>query len=151
MNRTKLYLLGGTSLLALVAAATDAGATPVMFNYTGTVEQFIVPSTGSYQILAFGAQGGGAGNFDGGLGAEIRGDFQLTAGAVLHIAVGGAGGSAGYSGGGGGGSFVVGPGSTPLVVAGGGGGAGGPTPPYPGATTVTVAKRALRAATVAVR
>ena len=37
MNRTKLYLLGGTSLLALVAAATDAGATPVMFNYTGTV------------------------------------------------------------------------------------------------------------------
>ena len=75
-----------------------------------------MPTTGSYQILAFGAQGG---NAAGGLGAEIGGDFTLTAGESLQIAVGGIGG------GGGGGSFVISPGNAPLVIAGGGGGGGG--------------------------
>jgi hypothetical protein len=64
------------------------------------------------RILAFGAQGGNGGRGGvGGLGAEIGGDFSLTAGEVLQIAVGGTGGSDSYEShdGGGGGSFVVGP------------------------------------------
>ena len=47
----------------------------------------------------------------------------LTAGEVLHIAVGGAGNDGGL--GGGGGSLVVGPGNSPLVITGGGGGGSG--------------------------
>jgi hypothetical protein len=86
-----------------------------------------VPTTDTYQILAFGAQGGNAAGEGlaaaGGLGAENGGDFTLTAGETLQLAVGGAGGN-GFAGGGGGGSFVVGPGNTPLVIAGGGGGGG---------------------------
>jgi len=80
-------------LLMLVASAAGARAVPFDFMYTGSVATFTVPTTGSYQILVFGAQGG-AGTFSsivgaGGLGAEISGDFGLTAGDVLQIAVGG--------------------------------------------------------------
>ncbi len=46
----------------------------------------------------------------GGKGAGIADHFNLVAGEVLTIIVGGAGGNAKYSGGGGGGSFVIGPG-----------------------------------------
>ena len=49
------------------------------------------------------------------------GDFELTAGEVLQIVVGGVGQTTPSSGGGGGGSFVIGPMNKPLVIAGGGG------------------------------
>ena len=124
--RIKLPLSIGTALLGLAAAGSAACAEPIVFNYIGSLVNFTVPTTGDYQILAYGAQGG-AGGFptiiaSGGLGAEIGGDFNLTFGEVLQIAVGGVGGS-GDGGGGGGGSFVVGPNDTPLVIAGGGGAA----------------------------
>src|SRR3954451_10459547 len=92
-TRIKPHLLAGTSLLALAAAAPDAGAT--IFNFTSGSQSFTVPTTGTYHILAFGAQGGGAGSAAGGNGAEIGGDFSLTAGEVLTIGVGGAGGGGG--------------------------------------------------------
>jgi hypothetical protein len=120
-------------LSGLAAPATYpsvAKAAPIVFDYTGSLVTFAVPTTDTYQILAFGAQGGsGPGTDTGGLGAEIGGTFRLTVGEALTIAVGGAGasntGPNSHSGGaGGGGSFVVGPGNTPLVIAGGGGGAG---------------------------
>lgn len=118
-------------VLALVASAATGMAAPITLGFTGGFQTFMAPTTGLYNIVATGAQGG-AGNFLalGGLGAQIGGDFLLDAGEVLQIAVGGAGQSGqliGYrfaAGGGGGGTFVVGPGSTPLVIAGGGGGAG---------------------------
>src|SRR6266849_211456 len=120
-------LLAGTSLLALLAWGSAARATPFDFTYTGSLVTFPVPTTGTYEITAFGAQGGsGLSGAVGGRGAEIGGDFTLTAGEVLQIAVGGAGaGSIQFyvGSGGGGGSFVVGPGNTKLVIAGGGGGA----------------------------
>ena len=101
-----------------------------IFNYTGKTETYTVPYTGLYYIEAQGAQGGSQPNYgggetyyQGGKGADITGDFEVTQGEVLHIAAGGQG-AGGHAGGGGGGSFVVGPGSTPLVIAGGGGGAG---------------------------
>ena len=111
------------ALLALIASGSIARAAAFGFTYTGTLVNFTVPATDTFQILAFGAQGG-SGTFAGfvgagGLGAEIGGDFSLTAGEVLQIAVGGQGASNPL---GGGGTFVI--GSAPLVIAGGGGGGG---------------------------
>jgi hypothetical protein len=121
----KRLLLAGTAFLGLAASGSVAHATPFDFTYSGSLVDFTIPTTGTYQILAFGAQGGNFVNGNmfgpGGLGAEIGGDFSLTSGEKLQIAVGGAGSGLG----GGGGSFVVGPGNTPLVIAGGGGGGGG--------------------------
>src|SRR5690348_3057936 len=127
----KQLLLAGAAVAALAASHPAAHADPIVFDYTGSVVPFTVPGTGTYQILAFGAQGGNVSCLGmvgtGGRGAEIGGDFSLAAGEILQIAVGGSGSGVGSivdSSGGGGGSFVVGPGNTPLVIAGGGGGAG---------------------------
>ena len=154
----KRLSLAGAAFLGLAASGSGARATLFDFTYSGSLVDFTIPTTATYQILAFGAQGGsGTCAFQcspaaigaGGRGAEIGGNFILTAGEVLQIAVGGAGGdgnipqplvgipsnpfafSLGTSGGGGGGSFVVGPGNTPLVIAGGGGGGGGSAPDIP--------------------
>ena len=123
----KRLLLAGTSFLGLAVSGSVAHATPFDFTYTGSLVDFTVPTTGPYQILAFGAQGGSSNLISvgpGGGGAEIGGDFSLSAGEMLQIAVGGAGSDGLRAGAGGGGSFVVGPVNTPLVIAGGGGGGG---------------------------
>jgi hypothetical protein len=113
----------GPTAAACTAAYTGtplAGAVTV----TGGIQSWTVPTTRTYRIEAFGAQGASAtAMFNGGLGARMRGDFMLTAGTVLQVLVGqrGSGGASMSNGGGGGGSFVV-QGMTPLIVAGGGGG-----------------------------
>ena len=97
--------------------------------YTGS-QTIVTLNAGTYDITAYGAQGGnGAVNSQGvttkgGLGAKMTGRFSFATTVNLTLLVGGAGGreTFTYSGGGGGGSFVV-SGSIPLVVAGGGGGA----------------------------
>src|SRR5277367_2268806 len=99
----KRLLLTSASLLALAIAAPTASATT--FNFSDLVVNYMVPVTGAYQILAFGAQGGGNTNRDtgavGGKGAKVQGDFELTAGDVLQIVVGGLGQTSGtYAGGG---------------------------------------------------
>ncbi len=103
----------------LLAVSAEAKATVTDFNYTGSIVTYDVTTTGTYDITAYGAQGG-----HGGLGAKIGGDFSLPQGDVLQILTGGEGGGDGY--GGGGGSFVALGSSlstaTALVVAGGGGG-----------------------------
>lgn len=105
-------------------------------DYTGTtlesevtvsagVQTWTVPTTGTYLIEAYGAQGAsGDSSYVGGLGAYMSGEFSLTAGDVLTILVGqeGEGQSSGSNGGGGGGSFVLNSSGTALLVAGGGGG-----------------------------
>lgn len=116
------------TLLAIAGVASIASA--ASFTYTGTFDTFLVPATGVYHIVAFGAQGGSGsvfGPLPGGLGAEIGGDFLLIGGQTVSIAVGGMGESStpgfGASGGGGGGSFVAlldSP-TVPLIIAGGGG------------------------------
>jgi len=98
------------------------------FNYTGSFQSWTVPVTGVYTITAFGAQGGEGlyhvpGSILGGFGAKITGDFNLTAGVELSIAVGGRGFDSWTGGGGGGGSFVASSGIA-LLIAGGGGGGG---------------------------
>ena len=97
------------------------------------IQYWTVPTTGTYTIEAWGAQGGDAHSDSPGFGARIRGDFTLTEGEIIHIVVGQQGlnqtsassGSNYHSGGGGGGTFVI---KTPynntasiLVIAGGGG------------------------------
>jgi VCBS repeat-containing protein len=101
-------------------------ASAVTINTQG-IQEWIVPEDGNYSIEVMGAQGGRGGAdspvVEGGLGAKIRGLFNLSQNEVLKIMVGqkGLGGGDGVGGGGGGGSFVV-LNSTPLIVAGGGGG-----------------------------
>jgi len=90
---------------------------------SGGIQQWEVPSNGTYTIIAYGAQGGGS---VGGKGAKISGEFNLTAGTVLKILVGQKGLTVNKEASGGGGTFVtVSPHNTNasiLVVAGGGGG-----------------------------
>jgi hypothetical protein len=98
------------------------------FGFAGNIVTWQVPTSGIYHIAAVGASGGNGFDSTGGLGADVAGDFQLNAGELLQIAVGGQGVSAsdGIEGDGGGGSFVVdAQTSTALVIAGGGGGGGG--------------------------
>jgi len=63
-----------------------------LYTYTGTIVTVTVTTSGVYDVVAYGAQGGadGAGT-SGGKGAEIGGDVTLTAGETLEIVVGGAG------------------------------------------------------------
>ncbi|MFL5298463.1 MAG: hypothetical protein ACJ798_18960 [Phenylobacterium sp.] len=135
MPQFRQLLLGAAAALAMAHSATAA----TTFNYTGAINAWIAPTTGVYQIMAWGAQGGSYGDSvspvtAGGHGAEVGGDVFLTAGATLLIVVGGTptrgGGNIGDGGGGGTWVFTLGagPGGTltdiPLAIAGGGGGAG---------------------------
>jgi hypothetical protein len=124
----------GAMLLALTVSAPAAHAQRLEFAYTGSLVTFTVPINGTYQIIAFGAQGGNAAGAPGGRGAEIGGDFTLTQGETLQIAVGAAGGGQKGGYGGGGGTFVVGSDNTPLIIAGAGGGGSGAVPAGPGLT-----------------
>lgn len=142
----KPVLLAGAAFLAFAAFAPQAQAQRATFSYSGKLATYKVRTTALYQITAYGAQGGNAvfplTTGPGGLGAEIGGDFALSAGTRLQIAVGGAGSDEnGTGGGGGGGTFVVGPDNTPLVIAGGGGGGGAigdpRTIPFPGGNGLT--------------
>lgn len=92
-----------------------------------------VPTTGTYTIDAYGAAGGAGngGQYPGGAGARVKGDFFLTRGTKLKIVVGqlgtnGSTSSGSASGGGGGGTFVMSETGTTnadiYVIAGGGGG-----------------------------
>src|SRR2546422_732892 len=91
----KKKVLRNTIGPVMVLAAWDqvAQAQSTNFTYTGGFQTWTVPATGVFTITAFGAQGGsgGGGSPSGGFGAEIGGNFSLTNGQVLTIAVGGAG------------------------------------------------------------
>jgi hypothetical protein len=129
-------LLAGAAALACSAAPAQAAK---VFSYTGSIASWTVPKTGVYAITTWGAAGGDPG----GLGAEMGGDIELTAGQVLDLVVGGRGVgsvSEGAAGGGGGTWVFVAGSSSPLVVAGGGGGngwQGGIVPGGPGQTTMS--------------
>ena len=113
--------------------ATGPTGPDVTLEYAGTtldgdvsvidgIQYWTVPVTSIYGIEVYGAQGGD----DGGLGARMYGEFELTAGTELKILVGQAGSSNdGQHGSGGGGTFVVfADDNSPLIIAGGGGGHG---------------------------
>ena len=52
---------------------------------TQGIQEWTVPSTTTYTIEVFGAQGGTS---DGGLGARMKGDFNLTSGDIIKVVVG---------------------------------------------------------------
>jgi len=117
--------VAGVMQLGVLAASAQTGN----YLYSGS-EQTITLNPGLYAITAYGAQGGNA-NYGGlrggtgGLGSQMKGEFNFTTATTLTILVGG-GGEGGYNfsgGGGGGGSFVF-NGTNALVIAGGGGGGG---------------------------
>lgn len=89
---------------------------------TQGIQEWTVPSSGTYQIQAIGASGGSHATLSG-HGALISGDVYLTMGTTLYILAGQMGSqyAATNSDGGGGGSFIT-DGTDLLVAAGGGGG-----------------------------
>jgi len=90
---------------------------------TSGIQTWTVPITGTYRIVAYGAEGMSADpSYSGGDGAMVGGNFVLTAGEVLSIMVGQMATEDGCSGGGGGGTFVVNSGGSAMIVAGGGAG-----------------------------
>jgi hypothetical protein len=99
------------------------------FNYTGSIQTFVVPSgVTTLEVECIGAKGGNGNQASSpaGLGALAAGDIAVTPGETLEIIVGQSGvtGTSGlHGGGGGGGTFIIRQsGNTPLVIAGGGGG-----------------------------
>jgi hypothetical protein len=116
--------LGPTQSQVTTAYTGTTLANSVTVNTQG-IQDWVVPATGAYSILAVGAKGGGN---NGGRGARIYGEFALTQGTILKILVGQRGtASFNTSAGGGGGSFIwrSNETATPLISAGGGGGQGG--------------------------
>ena len=88
------------------------------FDYTGSLQTFMIPKDGNYEIEAIGAAGSGGNTYGtnftskGGKGAKIVANFQFKKGDVIDIVVGGIGTSKqatqkkGTAGGGGGGTFI---------------------------------------------
>jgi len=144
------FSLGILSLLPIAVQAQNSAS----FNFTGQVQQWIVPPC-VYQVcgVVLGAKGGGG---NGGNGATISGCFPVQPGQILYIHVGGMGtqgaSSGGWNGGGtghastgsgqsswgGGGGSDIRIGGTALanrvIVAGGGGGRSGGSSPVCGGT-----------------
>jgi hypothetical protein len=116
--------------VGLAGLGSSAVAGPITFSYDHTIDTYTIPTTGIYEISAYGASGGNSNSYLGGLGAELTGDFNLNAGDVLHILVGNQGLSTYDGGTGGGGTFVYDvTDATLLEAAGGGGGASQGTGP----------------------
>lgn len=106
-------------IMPKVEAVTSVGD-KWQYEYTGGVQTFIVPETGTYKIEAWGAQGGdGKWHDEGGsIGKGFKGSYQageikLQKGTVLNIYCGGKGngfesstGAGGWNGGGNGGGEV---------------------------------------------
>ena len=57
-DKMKRLLLAGTAFLGLAASGSVTHATLFDFTYSGSLVDFTVPTTDTYQTLAFGAQGG---------------------------------------------------------------------------------------------
>ena len=120
---------GPTQAACRSAYSTTWDETDANYTVTGGIQYWTVPQTGSYQIVAAGAQGGNAGANQGGKGVVETSTVSLTEGQIIRILVGQKGGPSDAShGSGGGGSFVI---QSPyntnasiIMIAGGGGGYG---------------------------
>lgn len=89
-------------------AITKVGDSQI-FQYTGGIQQFVVPMGGIYQLDVWGAKGGGSSGIGGGEGGHSSGYVKLKKGETLFIVCGGCPGdskSAGFNGGGTGNALV---------------------------------------------
>ena len=158
ISRISVMALMTLSLMPWTAAAQETVKTATEFQYTGDVQTWTAPQTGTYRLETWGAQGGANTSryeVSGGLGGYASGELTLNEGEELYVYVGGKGtdsfenidGSCesiyagGWNGGGDGGG-TAGPGggggsdirkgsteiSDRIIVAGGGG--GGVDPAY---------------------
>ncbi|MDM5291737.1 glycine rich domain-containing protein [Peribacillus simplex] len=103
--------MGGTPLISNSSAYADSNSWD--FQYTGNVQSFTVPYTGTYKLDTWGAQGGNDTlnlsftYHQGGLGGYAEGEVSLTKGETISVVVGGQGANTpsitngGYNGGGG--------------------------------------------------
>ena len=98
------------------------------YDYTGGVQSFTAPISGTYKLEVWGAQGGtntynwaGTEYSVGGLGGYSMGNISLTTSNILYVVVGGTSSTnaGGYNGGGNGRSYQT----SPNITARGGGGA----------------------------
>lgn len=63
-----------------------------IYSYTGSIQEYLAPATGSYKLEVYGAQGGShIDRSDGGKGGYSTGMIILNKGEKLYIGVGGAG------------------------------------------------------------
>jgi hypothetical protein len=93
--------MSSRAMVIICSLAAMCGAAHASeFSYTGSAQTFDVSMTGTYEIVTYGAAGGSNSSFSGGQGAELDAFFNLTAGQVLSIDVGGAGSNASYGAGG---------------------------------------------------
>ena len=119
----------GPTLAQMTSAYTGTSLAGLVNSSTQGIQEWTVPSTGTYTITAAGAKGGDANNAIGGSGRSITITTTLTQGHVIKILVGQQGGnlafSTGWAGGGGGGTFVYNQTTNQLIVAAGGGGGAG--------------------------
>lgn len=92
----------GGSLSGTITGATtvtlsfSVAFTSQDFGYTGDVQSFTAPTSGTYQLEVWGAQGGENHSEDG-RGGYSKGNISLSSGQILYICVGG---QNGYNGGG---------------------------------------------------
>ena len=154
-NMSPTGLVSSTTYYAVAYATNSIGTTygdqvsftttmQTDFSYTGGMQSFVVPATGSYKLEVWGAQGGNASPYYGGMGGYANGTISLTAGQTIYIFVGqlGQGASAGSAWNGGGGGTCCGAGggggtdfriggtalSNRVIVAGAGGGGSNDSP-----------------------
>lgn len=88
------------------------------FAYTGNVQAYTIPVTGTYRIELWGASGGDVGPYKGGLGGYTSGYIHLQEGQVLYFYVGGEGSQSAIGGWNGGGNLE--PGQEAFGASGGG-------------------------------
>ena len=74
----------------LLAVLIQGSASAQTFTYTGS-ETSVPLQPGTYDITAYGAQGGSGYNSGGGLGAEMEAQFNFATATNLTILVGGSG------------------------------------------------------------
>ncbi|WP_025884309.1 fimbrillin family protein [Segatella paludivivens] len=94
---TITYSNGGT-LTKVISGSWKAGNTYNYkisyireYNYTGNVQSFSAPISGTYKIECWGAQGGTLGSLDteiGGTGGYTTGEIKLSKGTALYVYVG---------------------------------------------------------------
>ncbi len=112
------------------------------FNYTGGVQSFTVPCSGTYKLEVYGAQGGNYGSYVGGKGGYGLATFAFDKSRVLTINIGGqngyngGGSSTGGFGAGGGYTLISSNSQGTLMIAPGGGGAGNIENGYDGGNNV---------------
>ena len=87
-----------TSTVVVVPAEVEAATTVIKnFDYTGSVQTFAAPQTGTYTLEVWGAQGGTGYNSVGGKGGYSKGTVTLQQGDILYVQVGGKGTDSGTS------------------------------------------------------